>query len=904
VYLTLGTLVAAAWAVSGGAAPLPKPTPEQIAHWVQQLGDNDFAAREQASRKLWAAGEPAEAALREAARSDDAEVARRARDILDKFKVGIYPDTPKDVVELLVNYQAADAGRKGEIVRKLAEGGAASQKALRKIVSSEDNEELKNLIFGTVARQLPLLLAADNREDLEPLLEAGLYVSNMGPGPYAAYWLLRGKLDERIASLESRAKGPDPKKVAEVLASLYRARGDLVAARRAAEAAERQDLVEALLYEAADWKELARLPDLTNAAHPVEKAGFRAAFHRLAGNGKDFEAALDELRKLAEAKPGQENQENTFYCAKALFLNDRAAEALELLAHGGRPAVRFEILCTQHKYADALALVEQARSVVAKEELRTPEDPEARKRAQENLRILEELEARTLYILGERDKAQAIFARRAAEIKEGAEAAAFEGLLDAEYRAGLKVQALEHCARLLEVLEPKNALANLVARPLLAKVFPDKTDAAVVWWVLLRQKSSTEGTARLLRRLRDLIDGRSPSGEVKALVEEAERAPALRAEEEALRPAALAEVAHAAGLDELARSCLEKAASPPPAPGPLTEAEEEERRRKIATALLRLGDLLAKRKQWERAADHYRQAWDKDRREPLPLFLAGWALDKGGQAAEGRKLMEKSHWLPLGDEASRYTFLQDLGRRGHPEAARREADLLRRVGRPAGFYLGGALRRQALDAAARKDYRTAATDYELAMLLCIHPSTSFVQPGAYVGVPALVHRFRAAGELTAGKIDAARREIALSRTDLPGGIDLATQLVPLLERGGHKKDADQLFADTLAVYENLCRDYPKCAWAHNSAAWLSACCRRNLDGALAHANKAVELAPDNAGHLDTLAEVLFQRGDKDRAVATQKRAIELDPKKPYFRKQLRRLEAGDPTAERPTEDEE
>jgi hypothetical protein len=36
----------------------------------------------------------------------------------------------------------------------------------------------------------------------------------------------------------------------------------------------------------------------------------------------------------------------------------------------------------------------------------------------------------------------------------------------------------------------------------------------------------------------------------------------------------------------------------------------------------------------------------------------------------------------------------------------------------------------------------------------------------------------------------------------------------------------------------------------------------------------------------------------------QKKVVELDPKKPYVRKQLRRLEAGDPKADRPTEDEE
>ncbi len=877
LYLLPGALVAAAWAVSGSAAPLPRPTPEQIARWVKQLGDNDFAAREEASRKLWAAGEPAEAALHEAAKSDDAEVSRRARDILDKFRVGIYPDTPKELVEQLLNYQAADAEQKAKIVVKLAEGGAAAQRALRKLVTSEEDVEVKRLLFGTLARELPLLLAEDNREALEPLLEAGLHVGSMGPGPYAAYWMLRGKLDERIASFEAQAKKTNAPKTAEVLAYLYRARGDLAAARRAAEKAAAltkdpdekkgaEELVQSLLYEAADWNELARLPSPDDGNSPsaqCEKWGFRAAFNRLAGNDKDFEAALAELRKLAEAHAGQANI--TFSCAKAFFLNDRPAEALEWLARSERPAMRFEILCTQHKYADALAVAEKARDIADRP-------------------ILEDLEARTLYLLGDRDRAQALFTRRAAEIKEGAEPAAFEGLLEDEYRAGLKDQAFEHCARLLEVLEPKNALANLAARPLLAKVFPDRTDTAVVWWVLLRHKYSTEDASRRLRRLRDLLDGKKPAGEVKPLVEEAERGPALRQEEEALRPAALAEVAHAAGLDELARSCLEKAGTGP--------------------ALLRLGDLLAERKQWERAAESYRQAWDKDRREPLPQFLAGWALDKAGQSAEGKKRMEQSHWLPLGDEASRYAFLQELGRRGHLEGARREADLLRRVGRPAGFYVGGALRRQAVDAAARKDYRAAARDYELAMLHCLHPSTSFVQPGAYVGVPALVHRLRAAAELSAGKIDAARREIALSRTELPGGIDLAVEVVPLLERRGFKKDADQLFADTLAVFDKLCRDYPRCAWAHNSAAWLSACCRRNLDGALAHAQRAVELAPDNAGHLDTLAEVLFQRGEKDKAIATQKRVIELDPKKPYFRKQLRRLEAGDPSADRPAEDDD
>jgi len=188
------------------------------------------------------------------------------------------------------------------------------------------------------------------------------------------------------------------------------------------------------------------------------------------------------------------------------------------------------------------------------------------------------------------------------------------------------------------------------------------------------------------------------------------------------------------------------------------------------------------------------------------------------------------------------------------------------------------------------------------MLRCLHASTGFVQAGAYAAVPAQVHQLRAKGLLAAGKLDEAHKHIELALASLPGSVDLPILLVPELERRGHKKEAAALFERSYEVHDKVCRDYPRCAWAHNSAAWLSACCRRNLDKALQHAQKAVALTPDNAGYLDTLAEVYFQRGDKDKAVALQKRVIELDPKKPYFRKQLKRLEAGDPSAERPPED--
>src|SRR5579864_6008552 len=72
----------------------PAPTKEQIAQWVKDLGDNSFEVRERATKRLWEAGEAAETAVAEAAKSDDAEVARRAGELAEKFRWGIFPNTP------------------------------------------------------------------------------------------------------------------------------------------------------------------------------------------------------------------------------------------------------------------------------------------------------------------------------------------------------------------------------------------------------------------------------------------------------------------------------------------------------------------------------------------------------------------------------------------------------------------------------------------------------------------------------------------------------------------------------------------------------------------------------------------------------------------------------------------
>jgi tetratricopeptide (TPR) repeat protein len=179
-----------------------------------------------------------------------------------------------------------------------------------------------------------------------------------------------------------------------------------------------------------------------------------------------------------------------------------------------------------------------------------------------------------------------------------------------------------------------------------------------------------------------------------------------------------------------------------------------------------------------------------------------------------------------------------------------------------------------------------------------------VDTSAYVIVPHFVRANRARGLLASGKVEQALQEVRQCQATLPVNVDLAIFLVPELDKLGKKSEADELFATSLAVIEQKCGEYPRSASTHNAAAWLAACCRRQLDKGLDHARKAVELEPQHPSFLDTLAEIHFQLGNQTKALELVKKCIELAPQRAFYRKQLIRFEAGDPKAELPREEDE
>jgi len=313
-------------------------------------------------------------------------------------------------------------------------------------------------------------------------------------------------------------------------------------------------------------------------------------------------------------------------------------------------------------------------------------------------------------------------------------------------------------------------------------------------------------------------------------------------------------------------------------------------------SLMRMADLMAEQKRWKEAADWYEQAWERDKRNAVPLYLRGWALKQNGQKEQGDQQMKMACLLPLANDEMRYQLAEAMSRHELNDAAIQEHETISRTGKfMNSWYAGHALDQLAHRAIQKKDFASAARFYERRMLNCLRAGSGFLMPEAYLMMPSFVHSLHGRDHLAAGRMDEAIREAWLCLDYIPGDVELVIDLAPKLEKHGRKKEADEIFSKVYDLHEKICADYSRSAGHHNNLAWMAANCGRRLDDALRHAQKAVELDSDNSAFLDTLAEVRFRRGDQQEAMEVMKKCLKQDPKSDYFQKQLKRFEAGVPS---------
>ncbi len=95
------------------------------------------------------------------------------------------------------------------------------------------------------------------------------------------------------------------------------------------------------------------------------------------------------------------------------------------------------------------------------------------------------------------------------------------------------------------------------------------------------------------------------------------------------------------------------------------------------------------------------------------------------------------------------------------------------------------------------------------------------------------------------------------------------------------------FANAEKQYLAVIATQPNNALAYNNLAWVTG--KLNKDGAIAYAEKANTLAPNQPALMDTLAVLLSEKGNYDRAAELQTKAVALQPQNPLFKLNLAKV---------------
>ena len=845
----------------------------QVKKWIDELGDADFTTRENAHKNLWKAGSDAEEQLKVALKGDDAEIRKRSLELLEKFKWGIYHDSPIAIIDLIQAYQSGTLQDKEKSIAKLIEMGGLGVKSVIKIINAEEQEEVRNSVLSyaskSVSKVIPYLIEKNEFKFLDQILQ--MMLENRAEGVfsnYAVYAILSASTDKIINQLSKNK----PPKISdeinkEILAYLYRSKGEHNDALKFAKESKNPELYTQLALEASKWKAVLDTDHFPDDLL-LGKLGYKLAMYRLTNEKTEFDGAKKTLLEIAEEltgkdKNGVESTEQLFQAAKIALLNYIVPEGIDCLLKNKKRMMVAEIYASRFEFDKIKSLIEEARNENAKD-----------------VPSLEIHWAKILYGLGEKEQALKILDQYSSRIADKSEGDWPLKLVHAWILIKKRDRALDDAANYLQKIEHREASGRM-----LNKMFGDDSEFYDPLFRFFFKKKNTETAQAVIKQINDLHDKKLESKVVVKLIDDLlEYASTVTAEESVSLKNAAGAILKKYGLDEKLKELADKFGS--------------------ETIQLSLADLYAEKKEWAKARDSFKVAWDKDKSKSIIAFMIAKMEENIGDKTQASKWKDLATWAPLGNEQVRLDFAYALGKRNYMDDALIQFDLVSKTGEPGSYSVGASSRALASRLIEKKSFEKAADGYELAMLRCMTPFVSFTQSQAYVNVPSLIARLRCRSAIENNDFDKVDSFAAKAFDLQPGEVELPILVYQPLIAKGKKELADKIFASAKKTIQKVGDDYPNCAWAHNSAAWLSACCKSDLIWGLNQAEMAVKLDGKSAAHLDTLAEVLFQLKRQKEAVEAQTKAVALEPTKIYYKKQLKRIQNGDPSVDRPEENDD
>ncbi len=859
-----------AWLPLVAAAPEPSPeaavkAPEKpLEALIHELADESFRVREDASRKIWQIGDSALEELQKAAAGPDPEQAYRARELIRKIELHITPDTDPSVIKLVERYAKAAPNEKLALFEQMLRQRAWRQ--MLKLFAAETNPEVQSRL-QTIVDGVALIAARENllkgnvagaREYLEmaPANAAGLLA-------LADFHRSQGTLPAELARAKT-LKGP---RADAWLLALYRASGDLESARVAADAAGENEISAAISVLLGDPVPWLRRGQAGEDSGKVYKAYTEIAIRRW--QGEPVRAAdLEPLERAAKSRMDGERDNGI----NALFLLGQTGLAETEFAKNS-PSLAFT-------YFESLERIPEAMKILGLD----PEKPDYGAWVEKRFESIQKAD-------GEDEDASA----ETGELYSLANFMERRGLdreVDKAFLEPLRVLAADDERKFLDFLGP---------------LFGDGQESSGACRLATRAAADWAGNDG--RRWEDVLAGAFGSEESVTplwdwLLELDPAATRLDRLEAMLVLRGVGTDPHHLREKWLDRMWNVIAKTPVENRKPLLE------KAKIVTSLspdlannLKLWDMISKQEdsgafissrilyftaggRWNEAADFFLEQirnFEKEKQDPRLDFhaCAAACLRKAGRIEEANSQDDLVDKLSLSQDsikiASGYAVGEDFVRSAQWYAkAVRMADTLDNE-----FAVSLELHGENL--LNRGAWKETGAIFEVLAQMSASNSG--------YGSPIAKMRYRLQSDLGRAlaklKADRAGSVAMLDACHgmFPSDGSLADYFFPAVRKAGLVKEHDEWFKISWGRISAVVKKYPGSDNTCNTAGWLASRAARNLDEAEGYLEKALAMNPDQAAYLDTMAEIQFAKGKREKALEWSSRAVNFMPQDTMLRQQ-------------------
>lgn len=838
-----------------GEPKAPAPDPEEKARkLVTLLGDEKFRVREEATQGLWDLGEIGVAAIKAGEKSGNPEIAHRCRILMRRIMTGITPDTPPDIVELVQRYFRSPAAGKKRVFDALA--GKKAYIQMLRIFRYETDPAAKKLCEQAVNEAvLPaihdLLINGNDEQALELLRLAPPNDANTRR--LAALLRVNGTLEQEIARTRDEIPYDDEGKVtaegmelAAVHLALLRSKGEIGEARTLAKKMGRMDVVATLALAEGDAAPFLTWFMNTWEETPVMRAYCEISLKRWQGDEEGAQKMMENMARLVDQGGGQ--RQETLH---ALLLNGYVDLAMPILQKDKERAYLYHE--TLERPAESIAVYGYQGT-----------DEEKKAWLETRLKSLQ-------------------------EAWEGDEQAKIEILKVASFLQvrGLSEHGREMILKLSAIPQEKGEKAWLKFLSGLRDLPPSVFELGFVAAVESLKEVEVENEA--LKTVHALFgEGDQGEGlwELFAGVEEnfSKRLELLGAamgythiDEELLTKSLLAARKIAEKHDGTRLRKLNN----------LFVAAESRNDVEEALALVEMLGTHSESVVWQHHLARYYSylgEWDKASEranavlKDVPndlrfLGLLGGVHMKQGKTDEAQESITKVERIAM-DEAERlWNLATDLSRSGALEESSQIYTRLANTNTIRNWYWHAASYYRMKDAMKKKQWRVAAAYAEVHALQFMLGRRPYKNPVTYLRKRYSVDFCLGMARVTEGDREGGLALLKRAFEMIEGDGLLADDFFPYLREAGLTEEHDRYFDLVYKRLEDSIKIYPNAHNTYNTAAWMASRSMRKLDDAHAKATKAIEMRPRQAAYLDTMAEVWFAKGDREKAVAWSVKAV-------------------------------